>query len=64
MDKEPSENKATKTEAPATAYRYVGNGDHFAGIPMRDLSKEEFEALTDEQKADVTKSGLYKKGGK
>lgn len=59
-----SDEKETKTEAPAAAYRYVGNGDHFTGIPARDLTKEEFEALSDEQKVNVTKSGAYKKGGK
>lgn len=66
MDKEPSETKEakTKTEAPAIAYRYVGSGEHFVGIPMRDLTKDEYDALTDEQKSDVTKSGYYKKGGK
>lgn len=64
MDKETTENKATKTEAPAVAYKYVGNGDHFVGIPQRDLTKDEFDALSDADKENVTKSGLYKKGGK
>lgn len=52
----------TESRANAIAYHYVGNGDHFVGIPQRDLSKDEFDALTDEQKTAVAKGGVYKKG--
>jgi hypothetical protein len=57
----------TKTEAPAVAYRYVADPAHgmsFPGVPPRDLTSEEFDALSDENKENVTKSGLYKKGAK
>jgi hypothetical protein len=54
----------TKTEAPAVVYRYVGNGDHFAGIPARDLTKDDLSGLSDEDKKNVTKSGVYEKVGK
>lgn len=66
MDKTPAENKAakTKTEAPAVAYRYRGNGDHFVGIPPRDLTQDEFDALSDADKANVTESSVYEKGGR
>lgn len=50
----------TKTEARAVAYRYVATGgEHFVGVPPRDLTEEEFEALGDEDKHNVTESGLY-----
>ena len=52
----------TKTEAPAVLYRYVDSGGgHFVGVPPRDLTKAEFDALSDADKENVTKSGLYKK---
>ena len=63
MEKTPHENKATKTEAPAAVYKYVGNGDFFVGVPPRDLSKEDMDALSDEQKESVRKGALYTKGG-
>jgi hypothetical protein len=63
MSKEPSEEK-TETKAAATVFKYVGDGTYLQGVPARDLSKEDVDQLTDEQKADVTKSGLYKKGGR
>lgn len=59
MDKTPAENKASKSDA---AYKYVGNGDSFVGIPARDLTADDVAQLTDEQRETVKKSGLYKKG--
>lgn len=52
-----------KTEAPAVAYRYVQteHGYNFPGIPARDLTAEEFAALSDEDKRNVTESGVYEK---
>jgi hypothetical protein len=63
VEKEPSENKATKTEAPAVVFKYVGNGDYFHGIPARDLTAEDVEQLDDENKKLLKSSTLYKKGG-
>jgi hypothetical protein len=63
MDKEPSENKS-ETKAAATVFKYVGDGTYLQGVPARDLTKEDVEQLSDDQKADMTKSGLYKKGGR
>ena len=38
---------------------YVGAGNYLDGIPARDLTDEEYDALTREQKRDVRRSGLY-----
>ncbi len=48
----------------ATKFYYVppenpAAGTHFVGIPMRDLSDEDYDALTEAQKADVDASELY-----
>jgi hypothetical protein len=53
----------TETKAPATVFKYVGNGDYFVGVPLRDLTKDDLEVLTDEQKEAVTKGSLYNKKG-
>lgn len=34
-------------------------GEHFMGIPARDLTDEEFAALSDEQKAMLAESKFY-----
>lgn len=39
--------------------RYVGDGRFIFGVPARDLSRPDFDALTDDQKANVLASGLY-----
>lgn len=39
---------------------YTGDGGYLDGIPARDLTDEEYDALTREQKRDVRRSGLYK----
>lgn len=50
----------TKTEAGAVAYRYVATGgEHFVGVPPRDLTQEEFDALSEDDRTNVTVSGLY-----
>ena len=57
---EGKEPKETRSEAKqAVTYKYAGDGDHFIGVPARDLTKEDFEALSDEQKEAVKKSGTY-----
>lgn len=53
----PSVSRAT------TAYRYRGNGDSLPGVPARDLTKDEFDALSDEQKELVRASGVYAEEG-
>jgi hypothetical protein len=58
--------KETRTEASAVAYRYVADPAHgmsFPGVPPRDLTQDEFDALSDENKENVTKSGLYEEEG-
>lgn len=62
-DKTPHEDKATKTEASGAVYKYVGDGSYFHGVPPRDLTKDDFDALDDEQKESVTKGALYTKKG-
>ena len=42
---------------------YVGEGEYLDQIPARDLTEEEFDALTIEQKYAVAKSGLYELEG-
>lgn len=61
--KDPETTPETKSEAKAVTYKYVGNGDYLFGVPARDLTKDEFDALNDEQKDAVKKSGVYEKGG-
>lgn len=40
--------------------RYKGDGTEFLnGVPARNLSDEEYDALDTEQKSDVRRSGLY-----
>lgn len=40
--------------------KYVGkNGEYFAGIPMRDLTEEDWSALDAEQRKLVRSSALY-----
>lgn len=63
MANEPRDEK-TETKAAATVFKYVGDGTYLQGVPARDLTKEDVDQLSDEQKSDVTKSGLYKKGGR
>jgi len=41
-----------------TKYKFLGGG-FIQGIPARDLTEDEFNALTDGQKEQVRKSGLY-----
>ena len=42
-------------------YKYTGAGAYVLGIPARDLTEEEWAALTDEQRARA--ADLYKQGG-
>jgi hypothetical protein len=59
-----SDETRTKSEASGAVYKYVGGGSYFHGVPPRDLTKEDLDALTDEQKENVTRGALYRKGGK
>jgi len=44
---------------------YKGDGTDFLnGVPARDLTDEEFQALDEEAQAAVTASTLYEAGGK
>jgi hypothetical protein len=46
--------------AAAIRAHYTGNGKQFhAGLPMRDITVDEYERLSDEQKKLVQSSGLY-----
>lgn len=42
-----------------TTYRYVGGGDYAPGVPARDLTTEEWAALSDEARA--VAEALYQK---
>jgi hypothetical protein len=43
-----------------TSFTYVGSGGEFLeGVPGRDLSDEEFAALSEQRKSDVRACGLY-----
>jgi len=61
-DKTPTEDKSEKAQT--VIYKYDGSGTYLHGVPARDLTKDDVDALSDEQKAELSKSGLYKKGGK
>lgn len=42
------------------AMRYVGkNGEHFMGVPARNLSEDEFAALSEAQQANVSACDFY-----
>lgn len=44
--------------------RYVGNGkQYFIGVPTRDLTKEEYDALDPLARRDVDASDLYERAG-
>lgn len=40
-------------------YKYIGNGNWVVGVPARDLSMVEFEALDSDLQDVVKKCGLY-----
>lgn len=42
-----------------TVVRYVGDGSFLLSVPARDLTAEEWAALTDEQRSAVLYAGLY-----
>lgn len=51
-----------------TTYTYQGNGDHFPGIPARDLTERDVARLTEEQVASLKAKGpdgkqVYVKSG-
>jgi hypothetical protein len=57
MPKRDSEDQAR------TSYQYVGSGEYLSGIPARDLTSADVDALSDEQRDALQNSALYKKGG-
>lgn len=46
-------------ETPQVYARYVGRGEFFDGIPTRDLTRKEFNALAPEQRDLILSSKLY-----
>ena len=42
--------------------RYVGGGDFVPGVPMRDMTLAEWEAVSEELRALVLALGLYQIG--
>jgi hypothetical protein len=40
-------------------YRYVGQGERYRGVPSRDLTQDEFEALGPLEQRTVTTSGGF-----
>lgn len=46
---------ANSTPAGAT----FNGGGHFPGVPARDLTPDEWAAMTDDQRAALLRSGLY-----
>ena len=73
---EPKETPMTRSEAkPAVTYRYVGEGTYLHGVPARDLTDDDLEALKGlyteqvgdgDKTRDVTKkmleaSGIYER---
>ena len=40
--------------------KYTGEaGEHYMGVPARDLTEDEFDALSDDQKATLAASSFY-----
>lgn len=48
-----------KTASSTPAGATFNGGGHFSGIPARNLTPDEWAALTDDQRAALTASGLY-----
>jgi len=40
-------------------YRYTGNGERYRGVPARDLTQAQFDALTPLDQRTVLESGAY-----
>lgn len=40
-------------------YKYLNNGGFIQGVPARDLTQDEWDALEDWQRQAALKSGLY-----
>lgn len=40
-------------------YRYTGTGERFRGVPARDLSQREYDALGTREQRSVVESGVY-----
>lgn len=44
----------------SNGYRYTGDGQQFRGVPARDITQEEYEALGPREQRSVDESGAYK----
>lgn len=66
MPDEPTTATAESAEPPTRApkAKFVAPGQYFDGIPARDLSKDEYDALPAEQRQLVDHSGLWEISGK
>ena len=42
-------------------FRYIGNGEYYNSIPARDLTDEDYAALSDEQRRLVDSGKLYER---
>jgi hypothetical protein len=40
-------------------HKYIGNGAFLQGVPARDLTNKEWDALSKERQADLIRLGLY-----
>lgn len=49
--------------APVVAVRYIGDGAFWPGIPARDLTREEWDALEPEHREQILAHKLYEEVG-
>lgn len=43
----------------SNGFRYTGNGKRFRGVPVRDLTQQEYDALGPREQRSVVESGAY-----
>lgn len=43
----------------SNGYRYIGTGERFRGVPARDLTQVEYDALGPREQRSVVESGAY-----
>ncbi len=43
----------------SNGYRYIGTGERFRGVPARDLTQAEYDALGPREQRSVVESGAY-----
>lgn len=56
----PAKKSDAASEGPQAAYRYLGTGEFYNGIPARDLMPEDFDALGAQEQAIVRTGDLYR----